>query len=112
MLSLQAVQNKLLVETLPSCNKAVLQATTLSDVENSVRLLVEQVHGLGFLDLVLVPKKNHDPQDLTKEEERKGEPSLTKQVTDECQKFEEAQKIVKESLETEAKQIAETKQEI
>ena len=61
MQSLQTVQNKLLVEVLPTCNRAVLQATTLSDVEDAFKLLIKQVIDLGFPNVVLNYRDNSNP---------------------------------------------------
>ena len=47
---------------------------------------------------------------MAKEEERKGEPTLTEQVTKECEKFESAKSVVKVSIEAEKKCYYEQKQ--
>ena len=109
MLSLQSLQNKLLTDVVPLYNKNVLQATSINDVAATTRLMFNQVKDLVFPDWLLTLVESNDPQDLEKiEEEQKFVSPLVDKVAIECRNFENAQNVVKKSIESEQKENIES----
>ena len=81
MLSLKALQQKLLEEVIPNYNKSIEQATSTNEVETCSRSMFDQVQKLVLPDLKLKLSNTMDPKDKSNFEERKENPSLTEEVT-------------------------------
>ena len=101
MLSLSAIKEKLIREVMPSHNMDVDHANSIEELKSSFQRHLSQARELGLLDDNYFQKDGEKgPQDFKKDEERKEEVGITKQLTKASQKFDDVVRLKILSLES------------